>query len=275
MNKKTIRISAITLGCLLIVFVISKAIPNNISSTENKPTFSTEAPTSAVPTIGSNKNESFHLYTRVTPETWPKISKHAKEGDLFWGPVDEIPKNMRALTISSYENLINKINKDSLNKYAAINWDSEGKDFYKEYQDAQKIRKFIDQYNQDNKNNPNQIPLRFTAFFHLNIIEAYPEIVSYPDVILVGKTSWNNRNISEESSKFINLIKSKGKTPGILLGEKKSDKTTRTKVSNSQNELDLNFESVVSDAGLGLEIVSFYYDENKADTLVNTLENLR
>lgn len=254
----------VILGLVLLVaslvFIFKLNTKSSPSISENTPTNFPEKQTIS----------SFSLYTRVTPNTWPKISKFAKEGDVFWGPVEEVPKSMRALTISNYDSLVKRTEKESLEDYSAINWDSEGKDFNKEYEDALKIRKFIDSYN--TKNNTS---IKFIAFFHLNIIDANPDIVSYPDIILVGKTSWNSSNIIQESEKYINIIKNKDKIPGILLGEKKSDESTRTKISHTQNEVRSNFDNIISPDKLDLNIVGFYYDQDKADSLIKTLEELR
>lgn len=229
------------------------------------------------PVSNSSTQNNFQLYTRVTSATWPKIKAYAQAGDIFWGKLDEIPKSNRAFTFPNFEVLNSRGTDKELAKYAAINWDSEGKDFNKEYQDAKKIREFVDSYNRRHINDSNFSPLKFIAFFHLNIIKANPDILKYPEVILVGKTSWNASNVKQESSEYLNLIKKYGKVAGILLGNEKAIQASKTKVLNTKDEVIANFEKVFSASpnGLGVNVVGFYYDGDNSSNLIDALKKFR
>jgi hypothetical protein len=161
--------------------------------------------------------------------------------------------------------------------YSAVNFDVEDKDFANAFKETQDARHYVDDYNARHQGTPGFSPLRFTAFFHLNIIDAYPDVVKYPDVVLVGKTVWNPQNIHAEADHYIKLIRDAGRTPGVLLGELKSDRSTRTKTANTADEVAAGFDKVVtpSPVGLGVPVVGFYYNRDDDQTLVAALRRLR
>jgi hypothetical protein len=237
-----------------------------------------------VPSVGENKRfqknqdiEGFKLYTRVTETTWPKLQKYAQPGDLYWGRVDQIPTSMRAFTFNNYSSLLSQFDDSQASKYAAINLDGEYKDFDQALNEAKQIRSFIDDFNNRHQKDPGFNSLRFVAFYHLNIIDAHPDIVNYPDVVIVGKSNWNASNLEEIATPYINIIKNAGKTPVILLGNTKKEKSTQSKDKYTPGEILDNFHSVIDTPpkGLGITIVGYYYDRDESDNLEYALKSLR
>lgn len=244
----------------------SSSTANSSSNTNN----------SNLPT-GSINTSEFNLYARVTAATWPNIHPFARSGDLFWGEVSGIPSNMRAYTFPDYASLSTKATDTVLAQYSAVNLDGEYKDFNQALSDAQNIRSFVDEYNLRYKNTPGSSPLKFVAFYHLNIINAEPSIVNYPDVILVGKSEWDSANIQSASGNYIETITKAGKTPGILLGDSAGNPSTRTKSLRSNSDVLASFQRIIDPPpqGLGLKIVGFYYNGDDDSALLAALQTLR
>lgn len=208
---------------------------------------------------------NFSLYTRVTDATWPQLEPYARDGDLYWGRV-AIPPARRALTFSSYEGLVQRLQRENIADYSALSLDGEYEDFALALADAPRIRQWI---------SDNAPALRFVAFYHLNIIDAYPDVVRYPDVTIVGKTAWSAANMQAKAKKYIDLVLAAGKTPAILLGDLKAE--NRSKTPNTPAEVLANFKEV-TDAppdGLGLTTVAYFYAGDNAELLLGALKSLR
>lgn len=228
-----------------------------------------------------NQALPFQLYTRVTSETWPKLKPFATEGDLFWGRrVEGIPAHSRALTVSSYPALEKILATEDLRTYAAVNLDGEGRDFDASLKDARAIRALVDSHNASHNSDPAHRPLRFVAFYHMRIIDAHPEIVGYPDVVLVGKSYWTAGNIAGQTqgerrrrtaTSYLKLIRDAGREPGILLGSPEKGKHDAAEILKTFKTC----LAPVSEGGLGVRIIGFYFERDEANTLLAVLREAR
>jgi hypothetical protein len=204
----------------------------------------------------------FHLYTWVTQVTWPKLKAFAQEGDLFWGRrVEGIPGYSRALLFTSYDSLALRLETEDVKDDSAFNLDGEYRDFDRALEEAKKIRALIDDLNRRRADDPSRRPLRFTAFYHMRIIDAHPEIVKYPDVVLIGKSYWDSETLlgrgdrrRRSASKYVKLIREAGREPGILLG---SPAKARHSTEDILKTLTVCL-TPESNGGLGVGVIGFY-----------------
>jgi|GEM_PF-5091202 hypothetical protein len=218
--------------------------------------------------------QRFRLFTRVTETTWPKLQEISREQDVFWGRDASVPITQRAFTFSNLGVLTSRFTPEEAKKYSAINLDGEYSDFRKAYDEAVAIRSFVDAENTKRIKEGNLEPLAFVAFYHLNIINAYPDIVRYPDIVLIGKTNWDESTVKPEAQRYVNLIKNANRTPGILLGAYTKD--AQGKELKSAQSLVKTMQVVMDPTnGLGVNVIGYYYDKDDAAILIEALTTLR
>src|SRR4051812_5854866 len=79
----------------------------------------------------------FHLYTRVTQATWPKLKAFAREGDLVWGRRAEgIPGPSGGLLFTSYDSLAMRLETEDVKDYSAFDLDGEYRNFDRALEEA-------------------------------------------------------------------------------------------------------------------------------------------
>lgn len=248
--------------CLLLILTVA----SNTSGDERKPKRSAD-----------NAN-SFHLLTRVTSATWPKLKAYQQNGDIFWGREKaDIPHASKSLLFSSYESLQRRLERDSLSNYAALNLDGEYRDYDQAIADVKRIRQLVDKENTRRKT-AKQPPLQYLAFFHMRIIDAKPEIVKYPDVVLIGKSYWDAESIlgkgrrrRRNATDYLKRIRAAGREPGILLGSPSKESHTAESIVKTISVCTRPVEK----GGLGVKMIGFYYERDDATVLLQVLQELR
>lgn len=219
----------------------------------------------------------FRLYTRVTDVTWPQLKPYARAGDLYWGHIDGIPSNMRAFTFPDLAALTLRFTDNQATAYTSINLDGEYQDFAQAYSEAKQIRIFIDDFNRRHKGEAEFVKIKFVAFYHLNIIDSYPDILNYPDEVVVGKTNWTASTMYSEAKPYVTKIQAAGKKAIVLTSDKKALQGERDKVPNTNEEVLFNFYTITgtSPTSLALDTVSYYYDGDNIPQLLFALRALR
>jgi hypothetical protein len=264
---------------LLVLFYLAIISLGSLIASEG-PVTAGQTPTEIPPSAKQSGKIDFFLYTRLQGEAWSLIKDHVKEGDLFWGrDSKEVPKGYLGMTIRDFENFSKKWASDEHQKYKAINLDGEYKDFDLALEDAKKFRQAIDKINGEREKDP----IQFVAFYHMEIIDAHPEIVKYPDVVMIGKTYWNAQNITgdgktgrrREAAGYIKLIRDAGREPAILLGGGESKARQFNITSDSVIETAKVCLASPSEGGLGVKILGFYYDRDKSGILAEFLSKMR
>jgi hypothetical protein len=225
----------------------------------------------------SQDQAQFNLLTRVTPQTWPELQKYARPGDLYWGRVNNIPVGMRAYSFTTFQTLVDHLTDAQALNYTAINLDGEYKDFAQALTEAPQIRAWVDNFNARHAKDSGFSALKFVAFYHLNIIDTYPQIINYPDIVVVGKSNWSGPDLAQNAAPYINLIKKAGKVPAVLLGDNKKDKALLSPEKYTSQEILSNFYSLIDTppTGLGIVTVGYYYNADDSDNLLFALKNLR
>jgi hypothetical protein len=212
---------------------------------------------------------TYHLYTRATTTTWPQIQPLTRPGDLIWCEHCAIPRDLRALTVSNFAQL--SVETDSeLSLYSAVNLDGEYPQLAQAYAEAPLIRAFIDAYNGRHPTTP----LTWVAFYNLKDINANPSIVSYPDVVYMGKNEWMGQQIVSNAQSYVSLIRSYGRVAGVELTNGTHWETTPTYYTAAQ--ILANFHAVIDPPpnGLGLSVVGNFYNVNNDATLLSVLQTL-
>lgn len=221
----------------------------------------------------------FHLYTRVTAATWPKLQKFAREGDLFWGrDLSAVPPLQRALLITSFSHLQRRLKSADIAEYAAVNLDGEYRDTKEALADVKRIRDWVDQHNCALPHDASIPALKFTAFFHMRIIDEEPDIVRFPDVVMIGKSFWkidtitnNAARVRRPPQRYLELIRAAGREPGVLLGSPE-------KAAHHAGDILRTWQACLRPAteeGWGLHIVGFYYERDEVEMLLTVLSQLR
>ena len=214
----------------------------------------------------------FSLYTRVTDSTVAPIVQQAQQGDLFWGrPEEKIPRQYRAISVRSHDNLRRRLERTSLSEYAAVVLDGEYRDYDSAIQDVTRLRQAVDLHN---KKHP-KAKLRFIAFFHMRIIDAKPKIASLPDVVMIGKAYWDAANILGDAAErrrrsaptYVQAIRKAGKTPAILLGSPDKETHDADSVSKTISIITASPQN----GGLGIRDIGFFYPADKAGVLLGVL----
>jgi hypothetical protein len=225
-----------------------------------------------IPLPTAHAATTFKFYTRLTPQTWPQIQPYLWPGDLVWGQAKVVPTNLSALTFPTYA-ILAQTPDSKLANYSAVNLDGEYADPNVAFSEASQIRAFVNAYNGRHPTTP----LKWIAFYHLNIIDAQPSIVQYPDIVMFGKSWWITGDILKNAPHYVSLIQQYGRTPGVTLGNYRHDPVTKKVTYYSAAQVLANFHAVIdpAPAGLGLGDVSYFYDFDNAQTLVSALQSLR
>lgn len=136
--------------------------------------------------------------------------------------------------------------------YGAINLDGEYADFAQGYKEAAQIRSFVNAYNGRHP----ATPLKFIGYYRQNMMDAYPNIVSYPDIVMFGHSRWQGKTIIQKAKPYVDLIRRYGKIPTVLLGNYYKDQTTDQTVYLTANDVTANFHKVIDPPpeGLGLTL---------------------
>jgi hypothetical protein len=142
-------------------------------------------------------------------------------------------------------------------------------------------RAFVDAYS---KRARRHLPL--SAFFHLELLNARPDLCNLADVVIFGKSMWvapslvgghsTWRNLVIEAAPYTSMVRSAGKVPGVLLGNNYHDRQTGDEHYTAQ-EIVANFRAAISlpPEGAGVAVAGFYYDGIEVGGLVMSLGQLR
>ena len=218
------------------------------------------------------RDDSFALYVRVTDATIQDFLKLKQPGDLFWGrDLGEIPKEHRALTVASFANLQERVKRWPADQIAAVNLDAEHRDYDDALEDTRKIREWVDRINRTTKRKE---PLRFIAFIHMRIIDEKPDIITFPDVVMVGKSYWNADNIDGKGSdrrgrsapKYLAAIEKASREPAVLLGDTAKD-------PHSPEVLVATMQKAIN--GLGVEHIGFFYPRDNGVNVIEAVRRMR
>lgn len=217
-------------------------------------------------------SDDFTLYVRVTDATIDDFLDLRKSDDLFWGRnLEKIPKEHRALTVSSFEHLQNRLQQISADEIAAVNFDAEHRDYDAALEDTRKIREFVDEVNRSSKRKQ---PLRFIAFIHMRIIDEKPDILQLPDVVMVGKSYWNADNIEGKGAErrgrsaphYIAAIREAKRIPAVLLGDTQKDPHSPEVLVET---MDVSIEK------LKVDHIGFFYPQDNGDNVVEAVRQMR